>query len=241
MAPRSACALALFSVVFLLTGCAAVRPSGPGPELFNAAQYGNAAKVRELLAQKVDPNATGVVCPPPQFGTAIMAAAANGQTEIVRLLAAAGADVNRQVAKTMQWPCNYYTPLIFAAKAGATEAAKALLGAGADPSIRGGRFSGRSPAEWARKEGHAETAELLAKAESMSREARMKEWGGGATPAIAAGASDASTASSPAAPYGGAASDAGSAAPAAEPAPKYEKPKPRELSKDELKFLESQL
>lgn len=94
-----------------------------------------------------------VVATNPMQVRPLHSAAASGETEAVRLLVEAGADVNARQQ-------GGYTPIHAAAQNGDTVALDLLLGAGADPSPA--NDEGRTPADLAREAGHEEIAARLA-------------------------------------------------------------------------------
>jgi ankyrin repeat protein len=104
--------------------------------------------VRELLGAgaRVDLHEKG-------YYSALMLAAGNGHTEVVRLLAAAGASVD-DVEITHRW-----TALIWAAKRGHRDTVELLLELGADREARDDR--GWTARDWAMNQGHQATAALL--------------------------------------------------------------------------------
>jgi ankyrin repeat protein len=81
------------ALLFMFVGLLASYASD-GLELIQAAEQGNIAKVKTLLAQKVDVNIKDI------YGrTALMRASQNGHNEIVKILLAHGADVNAKNSK----------------------------------------------------------------------------------------------------------------------------------------------
>jgi ankyrin repeat protein len=87
--------------------------------------------------------------------TPLHGAVCNGNTQCVRLLIVAGADVNAQEV------CNQFTPLHFAAEDGHTDIAEMLLMANAVPNLLDLR--GKTPLDRAMWENHKEVALLLKK------------------------------------------------------------------------------
>ena len=105
------------------------------PVIFIAAQEGDAAVVKALIAAGANPDATigssyntdGVGFSGTADGTVLGYAAAKGHIQIMQDLAAAGADVNGSGPDGT-------TPLMQAVEAGNYESVKWLIDAGADPS-----------------------------------------------------------------------------------------------------------
>jgi len=87
-------------------------------------------------------------------------AAANGRTEAVRLLLAAGFDVNALGRGDIPVDQPWQTALHRAAESGDVQLARLLLDSGADPGIRDARFDG-TPLDWARYFDQAELVALL--------------------------------------------------------------------------------
>src|ERR1700694_4944447 len=113
----------------LLTGCGACGFSYSSNKdqrapLERAAQEGDAAEVKRLLASGADPNDKGGV-----FGSPLTAAAFhNDNVEVIRILLAAGAHPNgRQEESNRCWT----DPLSSAASTGDVENTRVLLDAGA--------------------------------------------------------------------------------------------------------------
>lgn len=129
-----------------------VAPDARGSErrtgLDLAVREGRDGVVRLLLAAGADPEqAVG----PYREELPLVQAATRGHTGIVRRLIAAGADPNR--------PNRHQgTALGRAGAQGHTETARLLLEHGADPRQR---WKDMTPAEWATRCGHPETAALL--------------------------------------------------------------------------------
>jgi uncharacterized protein len=107
------------------------------------------ARTGKLEAAKVLVDAHADVNPKEGWGgqSAIMWAASQGQPEMIKFLAAHGADVNAR-GMIHQWERKViteprpkdmnkggFTPLLYAAREGCVECAKALMAAGADPDI----------------------------------------------------------------------------------------------------------
>ena len=144
-------------------------PSGETP-LMTASRTGSAAAVRALLARRADPYAREHA----HEQTALMWAAAQGHSEVVRLLLASGARVDDRsrvypqvvsssgnadrsgVFEVMQ---GGYTPLLFAARRGDAASARLLVAAGGD--VDAAAASGTSPLVVAAHSGHGALAAFL--------------------------------------------------------------------------------
>jgi ankyrin repeat protein len=118
------------------------NPEGETP-LMAVARSGNVEAAKRLLEARADVNAKEA------FGgqTALMWAAAQGQPEMVKLLAANGADLDAR-GVIRQWERKViteprpkdmnkggFTPLLYAAREGCVECVRHLLAAGADPDL----------------------------------------------------------------------------------------------------------
>ena len=118
------------------------NPEGETP-LMAVARSGKVDAARRLLEAHADINAKE------EWGgqTALMWAAAQGQAEMVKLLAANGADLNAR-GVIRQWERKViteprpkdmnkggFTPLLYAAREGCVECARHLIAAGADPDL----------------------------------------------------------------------------------------------------------
>ncbi|MCX4778319.1 ankyrin repeat domain-containing protein [Streptomyces sp. NBC_01264] len=113
-----------------------------------AVRGGRDGVVRLLLAAGADPEQT---TGPYDEELPLVQAATGGRTGIVRQLLAAGADPDR--ANRLR-----ATALGRAGAEGHTGTARVLLEHGADPHFR---WKALTPAEWATRFGHTETADLL--------------------------------------------------------------------------------
>ena len=118
------------------------NPEGETP-LMAVARSGNVAAARLLVEARADVNAMET------FGgqSALMWAAAQSQAEMVKFLAANGADLNAR-GVVRQWERKVikeprpkdmnkggFTPLLYAAREGCVECARYLIAAGADPNL----------------------------------------------------------------------------------------------------------
>ncbi|WP_221327799.1 ankyrin repeat domain-containing protein [Actinoplanes sp. L3-i22] len=119
--------------------------------LLAAAGWGSAREVAALLRAGADPN-----LPAPGGSTPLYRASVQNRPEIVRLLAAAGADPDRESGTGDEG-----LPLTAAACWGHEAAVRELLAAGADPHRREDGGSGRTAIEWAEAGGHLRTVEIL--------------------------------------------------------------------------------
>ncbi|KAF8462149.1 ankyrin repeat-containing domain protein [Kalaharituber pfeilii] len=97
-------------------------------------------------------------------GTALQGASSNGHIEIVKLLLAAGADVNKQ-----NW--QKYTPLHLASNYGYLEIVKLLLVAGAEVNTATGSSS-LTALDLSLKNGHDDVAQVLRAAGGMTADDR---------------------------------------------------------------------
>src|SRR4029453_7469474 len=118
------------------------NPEGETP-LMAVARSGNVAAARLLVEARADVNAKET------FGgqSALVGAAAQRQAEMVKFLAANGADLNAR-GVVRQWERKVikeprpkdmnkggFTPLLYAAREGCVECARNLIAAGADPDL----------------------------------------------------------------------------------------------------------
>ena len=99
------------------------------------------------------------------YDTALVTAAAEGHTEIVRRLLDHGADVNAVNAFNA-------TPLHEAAVGGHAELVKALIARGADVNATDG--NGRTPLERAEEQGESAAAEVIREEISLHHGQRVK-------------------------------------------------------------------
>jgi len=167
-------------LMFALTGTAQAADKAP---LADAAEHGNRALVRELLAEGADANAAQVdgmtalhwavsnddaelagllvrsranVNTTNRYGVPPLSiACTNGNAALVRLLLDAGADPNASLS-------GGETVLMTAARVGNLEAVKALLARGANPNAQERRD--QTALMWAAAEGHATVVRALIEA-----------------------------------------------------------------------------
>jgi ankyrin repeat protein len=128
----------------------AVRSSSAPLDVFEAAAFGETARLRSLLVE----DAAVVAAVSADGFTALHLAAFFGRTEAVGVLLRGGADPN---ARGRGWMIG--TPLHSAAAARHTEVVRALLAAGADPALR--QAGGWTPLHSAAHNGDVATAEVL--------------------------------------------------------------------------------
>lgn len=134
-------------VVFLLVFIGTLASyANDGLELIKAAEEGNIAKVRNLLAQGADVNTKDK-----DGYTALIHASMNGHTEVVKTLLAKGVDVNAKVAG--EWN-NGLTALMGASMNGHSEVVKILLAQGADVNAKAGGKTALMWASWAFQKGY---------------------------------------------------------------------------------------
>lgn len=122
--------------------------------LYSMAELGQADAVDFLVEHgaKVD------LAPPCCDGAVpLLAAARQGHTDALKLLLAAGADI--ETLDTSGW-----TPLLEAARLGHAEAVQVLINAGADVDGRGLEKTENTPLLWAVMQGHADVARALVEA-----------------------------------------------------------------------------
>ncbi len=134
------------------------------PPLLSAAKSGDVSALRELLNQKVDPNAADV-----DGSTGLHWAAYRADLGSLKLLISAGANPNA---------ANQFgsTPLLLAAKAADSALVKVLLDNGADPSRAA--LDGETPLMVASRAARTETVQLLLQ---HGADPNAREKGGGQT------------------------------------------------------------
>jgi len=114
----------LIAALLILSGCR----NSPNTPLTIAANNGNTAEVQRLVMQHVDVNERDN-----NGYTALMWAARNGHTEVMKSLLDAGADMNLRDCATNGW-----TALIHAIHKNENKAASLLIDQGADVNARAG-------------------------------------------------------------------------------------------------------
>lgn len=117
---------------------------------------GNATKLAEMLREQ--PHLANTIRQKDSW-TPLHGAACNGNTECVKLLIQAGADVNVQ-------SCNQSTALHCSAEDGNAEIVSLLLNANANPNLKD--FKGKTPLDWAIWNNHQEIINLLKKLEAKT-------------------------------------------------------------------------
>lgn len=136
------------SALMRLTDKVLAKPQPPDPKLLlDAAERGDAAEIKRLLAAGADVNAADK-----DGGTALDAAAYYGHADCVKILLAAGADVH--AVNIDGW-----TALMAAANRGKTEVVKLLLAAGAD--VNAAANAGQTVLMVAVINGHVEVVKVL--------------------------------------------------------------------------------
>jgi ankyrin repeat protein len=127
--------LSLWAVtVWLVFGSGLMSSHQPTTQLTVAAERGDAAQVRKLIAAGADLNERD------QTGyTALVWAARNGSTDVAKVLIEARADMNARDCATNGW-----TPLIHAIHKNNNEMARLLIDRGADVNARAGKCTENS-------------------------------------------------------------------------------------------------
>ncbi|MFG1606418.1 ankyrin repeat domain-containing protein [Actinoplanes sp. NPDC049265] len=120
--------------------------------LMDASGWGTPRRVSELLRAGADPDRPDRDGSTPLYRASVQDMAAN-----IRVLAAAGADPNRESGTGDEG-----LPLCAAACWGHESAVRELLAAGADPGRREDGGRGRTAGEWAEAGGHRRIVELMA-------------------------------------------------------------------------------
>jgi ankyrin repeat protein len=147
-----ACAAVVVAAIFLLGG----RQQSAGLPLARAAEQGDAAAVKRLIAAGADVNARD------GGSTPLIYAARSGDTEAVSALLDAGADPNARGCASWGW-----TPLIHAIHKYQNDAARTLVERGADVNGRAGDCAsakienGLTPLMMAAKYDDAEAVKFL--------------------------------------------------------------------------------
>lgn len=126
-------------------------------ECIRAALKGDVERIRQLINEGVDVNATY------QSGARALASAAkHGHTEVVRLLLKSGADPSTKVGASVWGMAIAADALAIAANEGHLEIVRLLIEAGAD--VNGSEMIGKSVLEVAAMDGHADVVRELLKA-----------------------------------------------------------------------------
>ncbi len=171
-----------FCLVTLVSGCGGSEdPQAQADALLSVAETGDVSSLEQLLGERVDANVRNSC-----DWTPLMMAAVNGHAEAAERLLGAGAEVdavdqggytalllavsNNHTAVMEQLlargamidakeQTQGYTPLIWAAHRGHQQAVELLLERGVDTSLPD--FAGKTAADHAREQGHAEILALL--------------------------------------------------------------------------------
>ena len=125
-----------------------------GPSIQKAAEEGDLARVRALLAA----HPTSVDATDDKGRTPLYNAADSGHLDVVKLLLEKGATVDVRTKEEGPYD-NHITPLMAAAGRGHLDVVKLLLEKGAAVDARG--RNGSTPLSFAAEDGHAEVAKLL--------------------------------------------------------------------------------
>lgn len=144
---------ALFFLTVITLGC--TSDADMNEEFAMAAKHGDTERVQALLQQGANVNAVDR-----QFGaTALMWAAHEGHTDIVRLLLDSGASIDAQqsLGRTALW---------YTAQQGRIGPAEILIAAGANVDLAS--KDGKTPHDIALERGHRDIADLLTKAGGSS-------------------------------------------------------------------------
>jgi hypothetical protein len=146
--------IVLVVLLGLLVSCGPGGIEEPSP-LVRAVTDQDLARVERLLNEGADPNQRTLTFP-------LQAAAARENIEILELLLARGAVVQKAVDKDTGW-----SPLFAAAQDGPSDAVRLLLAAGADPCARTSASwaKGLRPSQVARTRGNERAAPTLDEAE----------------------------------------------------------------------------
>ena len=143
--------VAVLAVTSLMFSCR------PAPEkLFDAIEQNDAQQVKELIAKRVDVNASN-----DKNLTALFMAAKKGNVEIAEALIAAGANVNHKLlVLSSQGAPAIYTAIMYAVDGGNAEVVKVLLTAGADANA-GNMQDRKTPLIMAVMGGNSDIVEAL--------------------------------------------------------------------------------
>lgn len=123
---------------------------------FVAARTGDVTAVKAFLAQGMNVSKRDV-----KGNTALIVAAGRGQTEVLKVLLASGADPEE--ATNAEGLFEGKTALCWAASQGRSNVAAYLIQSGANPHLpmQRGVFAGKTPLMWASSQGRTEVVKLL--------------------------------------------------------------------------------
>lgn len=141
-------------LVALMLGWVPTAVGEPAEDLISAAERGDAAVVKVLLAKGADVNAKD-----DGGRTALMTASDNGHLDVVKALLAKGADVNATAS-------NGWTALMAASYNGHVDVVKTLLAKGTDVNAKDN--DGATALDVATAAGHAEVGALLRQADAKA-------------------------------------------------------------------------
>lgn len=124
-------------------------------DFYSAARSGNVALVKSYLQQGQPVSSRDV-----KGNTALVIAAGRGHSDIIKILLAAGADVEEATSEGL---FESKPALSWAVSQGRTAAAAVLIQNGANPSVpmKRGVFAGKTPLMWASSQGRTDVVKLL--------------------------------------------------------------------------------
>ena len=139
----------VIGVFYFSTG--QMKTGNKSNDVIKLATSGDAVRLAELLREQ--PQLANIIQPGDRW-TPLHAAVWNDRVECVRILIAAGADLNVQA-------CNQKTVLHYAAENGNLQITEMLLKANADPNKKD--YKNKTPLDWALWNNHQEVVDLLKK------------------------------------------------------------------------------